>query len=112
MDALSVPVDSVPATPLEPLQPPEAVQPVALVDVQVRLADADFWTVSGATASETDGGAGTAGPGAGAAVFDGVPPPQPTSIAAAVDHTPRSSVRTENLIKSGSWDNRKQPAKG
>ena len=104
MEALSAPVASVPVRLLEPLQPPEATQADALVDAHMRLADADFWTVSGATASETEGGdgAGAGFAGAGAAVSDEAPPPHPTRIAATIDNAPRSSGRTESRFKSGS----------
>ena len=104
MEALSAPVGSVPVRLLEPLQPPEATQAEALVDAHVRLADADFWTVPGATASETEGGdgAGVGIAGVGVVASDEAPPPQPTRIAAMIDNAPRSSGRAESRFKSGS----------
>ena len=109
VEAESVPVDSVPAKLLEPLQPPDATQSDALVDDQVRLAEPDFWTVSGATVSETAGGGGTTA--AGAAELEDAPPPQPTRSAATSDAAPRSSEGIEIRIKSWARNTRNRPAK-
>jgi hypothetical protein len=113
VEALRAPVACVPDKPLGPLQPPDAMQSDAFVDPQVRLADADFWTVSGETASETEGGGDGDGDGAGAgAGSDEAPPPHPTRIAAMTDNAPRSSGRTKGRFKSGSRISQDQPAKG
>lgn len=82
MSAISGPVDSAPLTPFSPLHPPDAAQAEALVDDQVRLADALGWTVSGATSSVmvgavAGGGAGTGGGGTGVVGVDDPPPPPP-----------------------------------
>ena len=77
-------MDSDPVRLLVPLQPPDATQDEELVDDQLRLADADRWTVSGATFSATEGGTGGGAgrAGAGLAVVVDSPPPQPISTAA------------------------------
>lgn len=98
--ALSAPVDSVPDRLLEPLQPPDATQLDELLAAHVRLADADFWTVLGATASETAGGSGV---GAGAAVAGGVesdelPPPQPMSAIATSGNAARNKRRVKGCF--------------
>jgi hypothetical protein len=76
--AVSVPLDCAPLTALLPDQPPEAVQAVVLVEVQVRVAAAPLATVLGVAARLTVG--------AGAltdTVADCVaPPPVPVQVRA------------------------------
>ena len=56
---MSAPVDWLPLVALAPLQPPEAVQPVALVELQVRVEDPPLATFIGFAVSVTVGaGAG------------------------------------------------------
>lgn len=100
---MSAPVDSAPVRLLAPLQPPEATQDDELVDAHVRLADADCWTVVGATASATEGGtgAGAGGTGAGVVVSDAAPPPQPMSAAANSGMATRSQRRMAGRATSG-----------
>ncbi len=99
---MSAPVDSAPVRLLEPLQPPDATQDEELVDDHVRLADADCWTVSGATASATAGGtgAGAGGVGAGVVESDAPPPPQPMSAAATRGNATRSQGRMAGRFTS------------
>ena len=56
-DALAVsgPVLAVPATGLTPLQLPDAVQPLALLELQVSVADSPELTLAGEAHSETEG---------------------------------------------------------
>jgi hypothetical protein len=56
--AASAPVDALPFAALAPLQPPEAVQPVAFVEFQLRVDVPPLGTLLGLAESETDGGAG------------------------------------------------------
>jgi hypothetical protein len=56
--ALSAPVDCEPLRPLPPDQPPEALQAVALFDVQESVALAPLVTVLGLAVIETVGAAG------------------------------------------------------
>jgi hypothetical protein len=111
VEALRAPVACVPDKPLGPLQPPDATQSDAFVEAHVRLADADFWTVSGETASETEGGGDGDGDGdgAGAAGSDEAPPPHPKRNAAMIDNAPRNSGRTKSRFKSASRNTQDQP---
>ena len=56
--ALKAPVDREPEVERAPLQPPEAVQPVALVDDQFSVAAAPLATLVGVAVSVTVGAAG------------------------------------------------------
>lgn len=103
--AMSVPVGSAPVRALLPLQPPDATQDEELVDDHVRLADAECWTVSGATASATAGGtgAGAGGVGAGVEESDAPPPPQPMSVAATKGSAARSHASLVGRFTPGCW---------
>ena len=84
-------MDSVPVMPLGPLQPPDATQFEELLADHVRFAEADFWTVPGATVSATIGGSGAGADvaGAGGEVSEDAPP-QPISVAATSSGTARN----------------------
>ena len=58
MLAVNGPVDWLPPVGLLPLQPPEAVQLVALLEVQLSVEAEPLTTLVGLAESETDGGGG------------------------------------------------------
>ena len=74
--AMSAPVDSLPEVALAPDQSPEAVQEVALVEVQVSAEDAPFATAVGFAASETVGTGGSTG----TVTVALAPPPAPVQV--------------------------------
>jgi hypothetical protein len=80
--------DSEPAVPRLPLQPPEAVQAVALVELQVSVADPPAARAVGLAFRVTEGAASPRG-GTGASV----PPPPQAAAAAASNHAVLSSAR-------------------
>jgi hypothetical protein len=84
----SAPVLCVPLTASAPLQPPAAVQPVALVELQVRVADPPVSTVAAETLSEA------VGTGGGVTVED--PPSPPPPQAASTSNTPVGAIRNQS----------------
>ncbi len=82
---MSAPVDALPLSGFDPLQPPEATQDVALADVQFNV-DADpLTTVAGLAVSDTDGWGGGGTPTATVTVWL-ISPPGPAQLSVnAVD---------------------------
>jgi hypothetical protein len=76
---VSAPVDALPLSGFEPLQPPEATQDVALAEVQFNV-DADpLTTVAGLALSDTDGWGGGGTPTATVTVWL-ISPPGPAQL--------------------------------
>jgi hypothetical protein len=73
--AVSALVDAVPLVVSEPLQPPEAVQLVAFVEIHVRVDGWPDMTYAGLAVIDTVGGGGTVTVAAAAAV-----PPEPEQV--------------------------------
>src|SRR5262245_16826218 len=93
---------SVPDVPRGPLQPPDAVQLVALVLFQLSVVPLPAVTLSGVPESVTIGCAAGAGAGTGVlgvSLLPPLPPPQPESCNAAMSNTYRS-CRRENRSMS------------
>lgn len=90
---VSGPEDSLPLVAFWPVQPPDAVQFVALIDDQVIRVAADALTVEGFTATVT------LGPGAIGGIEAGdPPPPQAVSHRAASNHRSRPTCRNSATI--------------
>jgi hypothetical protein len=102
VDAESAAEASEPAVPRPPLQPPEAVQAVALAELQVSVADPPAATAVGLAFRVTEGAASPRG-GTGASA----PPPPQAAAAAASNHAVlRSARRCQGFMRlglSGIW---------
>jgi hypothetical protein len=91
--AASAPVLALPLVGSLPDQPPEAVQPVALLEDQLSVAADPLLTVAGVTVRLAPGEVTAAGPAVGES--EALPPPQPLSSPASVEQsrTPKRPAR-------------------